>query len=164
VLPVPETVCVAFRVATDHCDEGEGEDDQNEDDLGRKRSVCCPGLEGMIVKLTLPPLSQNSASPKTLMARTLRILDSPVRKWTHRCWSRYWYVQSEIASSRNVLLRCLPVKNLEAMLVVVVAAYKKIFFKLTIQARGIAHGGMSSLQKFRTVDKAVISNGIRRAS
>jgi hypothetical protein len=36
--------------------------------------------------------------------------------------------------------------------------------KLTIQARGIAHGGMSSLQKSRTVDRAVISKGIRRAS
>jgi hypothetical protein len=62
------------------------------------------------IKMTLPPDSQNSASPKTLMARTLRI---PYR---------------------------------------------------TIQARGIAHGGISSLQKSRTVDRAVISKGIRRAS
>jgi hypothetical protein len=75
VLPVAEAVCVAFWIAADHCDEGEGEDDQDEDDLGMK-SVCRreESLEGVVAKLTFPPDSQNSASPKTLMARTLRIL------------------------------------------------------------------------------------------
>jgi hypothetical protein len=76
MLPVAEAVCVAFGVATDHCDEGEGEDDQDEDDLGKQKSVCCRGLRGLNAKLTLPPDSQNSASPKTLMARTLRMLGS----------------------------------------------------------------------------------------
>jgi len=75
VLPVAEAVCVAFWIAADHCDEGEREDDQDEDDLGMK-SVCRreKSQEGMVAKLTFPPDSQNSASPKTLMARTLRIL------------------------------------------------------------------------------------------
>jgi hypothetical protein len=60
------------------------------------------------------------------------------------------------------LLHCLPVEDLQAVSVIV--ANKRPLSKLTIQARGIAHGGMSSLQKFSTVDKAVISKGIRRAS
>jgi hypothetical protein len=40
VLPVAEAVCVALGVAADHCDEGEGEDDQDENDLGKQKSVC----------------------------------------------------------------------------------------------------------------------------
>ena len=41
---------------------------------------------------------------------------------------------------------------------------KRALVELTIQARGIAHGGISSLQKSRTVERAVISKGIKRAS
>jgi hypothetical protein len=73
-----------------------------------------------------------------------------------------WDAQDGIAASYGTLRYCLPVKNLEVMLVAV--ASKRLFFKLTIQAKGIAHGGMSSLQKFSTVDRAVISKGIKRAS
>lgn len=36
--------------------------------------------------------------------------------------------------------------------------------RLTIQARGIAHGGISSLQKSSTVERAVISKGMSKAS
>jgi hypothetical protein len=43
----------------------------------------------MKIKMTLPPDNQNSASPKTLMARTLRILMSQVSKRTVRK-SRQW--------------------------------------------------------------------------
>jgi len=42
----------------------------------------------MKIKMTLPPESQNSASPKTLMARTLRILGGYVSKETDRCDQR----------------------------------------------------------------------------
>jgi hypothetical protein len=49
-------------------------------------------------------------------------------------------------------------------MLVAVASKDQARFKLTMQARGIAHGGISSLQKSRTVDRAVISKGIRRAS
>lgn len=62
----------------------------------------------------------------------------------------------------EILLECLPVKNLEGTSAII--ASKSLNIKLTIQARGIAHGGMSSLQKSSTVDRAVISKGIRRAS
>jgi len=39
----------------------------------------------------------------------------------------------------------------------------RLHLKLTIQARGIAHGGISSLQKSSTVERAVISKGISKA-
>jgi hypothetical protein len=39
----------------------------------------------MKIRITLPPDSQNSASPKTLMARTLRILGSYVSERKDRC-------------------------------------------------------------------------------
>jgi hypothetical protein len=37
-------------------------------------------------------------------------------------------------------------------------------FRLTIQAKGMAQPGMSSLQKLSTVERAVISKGISKAS
>ena len=73
VLPVAEAVGVALGVAAAHCDEGEGEDDQDEDDLGWE-SVCSRRKRAGGGSLAFPPDSQNSASPKTLMARTLRML------------------------------------------------------------------------------------------
>jgi hypothetical protein len=91
VLPVAEAVCVALGVAADHCDEGEGEDDQDEDDLGKSATCRLQEVSGLI---TLPPLSQNSASPKTLMARTLRILSRHVSNGTN------WREKSPDAASR----------------------------------------------------------------
>lgn len=37
MLPVAESVCVVLGVATDHCDEGEGEHNEDQDDLAARQ-------------------------------------------------------------------------------------------------------------------------------
>jgi hypothetical protein len=60
-----------------------------------------------------------------------------------------------------VAMESLPVKNLNVMLAVI--DQMESYYKLTIQANGMAHGGISSLQKLSTVERAVISKGISKA-
>jgi hypothetical protein len=60
-----------------------------------------------------------------------------------------------------VAMESLPVKNLDIMSAVIDGMESGA--KLTIQAKGIAHGGISSLQKLSTVERAVISKGISKA-
>jgi hypothetical protein len=58
-------------------------------------------------------------------------------------------------------MESLPVENLDIMSAVIDQIDG--LYVLTIQAKGIAHGGISSLQKLSTVERAVISKGISKA-